>query len=161
MIIGPHYHGDDDREMIVLQHDVYHKALGIIVEECRRFYVLANALAGVKEELPTCENLQVDHRTLQNAHDILAAVWRYKTNCIQLKLPLVDSAGQQLPETKILTMNDWLMWLTSEVKSWADSPWLVRFVWTIIENQNTKPGYDAEESLTEGLYERFRDVPWV
>ena len=31
------------------------------------------------------------HRTLQAAHDLLAAAWRYETSIRQLKLPLAET----------------------------------------------------------------------
>ena len=53
----------------------------------------------------------------------------------------------------------WLDWLLEEVRSWKDSPHLVRLVMQILTNQNQPVGYRAETALRYGLIDRYSDVP--
>ena len=73
MIVGCSFDGDWDDRLKWEQHDVYGKALGIIVRGCRDHLNLAILLLQVQwpegwESIPS-----IDHRTLQDTHDILAA----------------------------------------------------------------------------------------
>lgn len=58
-------------------------------------------------------------------------------------------------------MNQWLAWLKAEVAAWRDDPHLVRCVMTICNNQNSKPGYAAEEELLRHLLGRFKALTWI
>jgi hypothetical protein len=97
-----------------------------------------------------------DHRTIQAAHDVLAAVWRYRTNSVQPGLPL----GRTERDAPMGTQG-WLPWLRAEVDGWRNQPRLIALVLTILANQNNPPGYKAEEQLERLLRERHADVPWI
>ena len=81
-----------------------------------------------------------DHRTLQRAHDLLAAVWRFRHDARQFELsldvchprwsrPLVDREAPVKPHDLLAEVpGRWLDWLREEVDGWLHSPHLVRSV---------------------------------
>ena len=92
MIVGPLFDGDGhiDGHVMWRQHDVYYRALGIITNTCQEYVRLAHSLIGDPSTGWECIN-SYDHRTLQNSHDILAAVWRFRheNEVRQMALPVV------------------------------------------------------------------------
>ena len=105
-----------------------------------------------------------DHRTLQLAHDLLSAVWRFR---YETKLRQYES---QFEEQKALIeqprgdrpefVGHWLNWLQEEVDSWVHDPERVRLVVTILRNQNQPAGYKAEAALHWDIMMGYSDVPW-
>ena len=85
------FDGDNNKHVAWLQHAVYSQALWTIVKPCQDYMAFACRLLGDSREEEMGVNIEkFDHRTLQNcAHDILAAVWRFKfrANLLQLELP--------------------------------------------------------------------------
>ncbi len=154
MIVGSCFYGDDDMETARRQHDVYGEALGQIIAECNRLARFARDVVGdsVADGWGTTD--RVDHRTLQWAHDLLAAAWRYHNPVRQTVLELPEFQNPQTLEVR------WLDWLSKEVKSWMERPMLVREVQNVITNANTGVGYAAEARLSLALCERFEEVPW-
>ena len=185
MWVNSHFPGDGEIDMYIhrLQHNVYGEALSIIAKGCERHTEWANAILGYWdwERISTDK---FDHRTLQDAHDILAAVWRfrYSFKLRQFNFPvgLINSTD---PNYKIrwsrwsgwrewrrewerergmehqLTAH-WLNWIRSEIESWRDYPTLVRLVMKILANQNQPVGYQAEAELAWELLTSYDDVPW-
>lgn len=158
MIVCPLFNGDDDSLIAWKQHDVYPTALAIMVQSCNRLARFAKAVLD-DETHPTWGNIEsCDHRTLQGAHDILAATWRFRHDCRQAELDLDRGLLPPVPRTP---ENRWIGWLTQEVESWVYAPHLVRHVLLILANQNQPVGYDAEKRLCLALMDRFTDVPWT
>lgn len=155
MIVGNYFDGDEDRTTAWAQHDVYGKALDIIVTGCREHVTFAIDLLGLQWPKQWTTDFRYDHRTLQGAHDLLAAAWRFRTNSIQPVLPFggEDQGHEQ-------QMGAWLSWLRSEVSSWRHQLRLIALVMTILAEQNNELGYQAEDELAERLKLRFDDVPW-
>ncbi len=221
------FHGDNNDHVKWLQHAVYNQALWTIVEPCQEYTAFACRMLGENRGEELGVNIdRFDHRTLQDcAHDILAAVWRYKfrDKLLQLEIPFdrlippksnlishllwerevtevgklfvreLDFRGMTEMSERMLKhqeadygvhepivirgpitfgrrarlaaidldhMRQWLDWLRNEVRSWKQDPHLVRYVMTILTNQNQSEGYKAESFLTCDLIERFDDVPW-
>ena len=160
------------------QHDVYHDALRIIVRNCMGQAKLAHMVLydDWRERWNPSDGF--DHRTLQVAHDILAAVWR--RHAFATRLVPLPFDGRQFP----LPFEDvwdgdgpnfaerWLKWLEDEVKSWNyvnfwiwdsddHNARLIRLVVRILENQNIPVGYRAETELAWELISKFQYVvPW-
>lgn len=157
MIVGTYFDGDDDREVAWLQEAVYGDALARIVEECNDLASLARAILDdvTYEEWGTVSRF--DHRVLQDAHDLLAAVWRYRAPMRQLPLPFDDDTAADL-STRV--HRQWLAWLQVEVATWREAPTMVRQVQLALAHQNSGPGYEAEDRLRRLLRSRFPDVPW-
>ncbi|MDR5654661.1 hypothetical protein [Ruixingdingia sedimenti] len=156
MIIAPKFEGDDHLAAMDMQHQCYHDALSVLVSHCNRLTRFARDM--LEDSLhPTWGYVErFDHRTMQEAHDLLAAVWRCRTCGAQGRLPYENV--DPWPEPKVA---DWLSWLDNEVTSWIKAPRLVRAVQMILANQNQEQGYQAEEELAAALVARFPDVPWT
>jgi hypothetical protein len=152
MIVGPCF-PDDDMDVAWQQHDVYKKALSIIVNYVNLFGRAARHVLCDEEHETWGAVKQVDHRTVQSSHDILAASWRYKNtwNNPEFGFHLKQSA----------TLEDaWLYWLKNEVKSWINCPKIIRLFLIILSNQNEQVGYAAETKLGLTLFERHGSDTW-
>lgn len=157
MIVGTFFDGDDDTKIAWKQHDVYGEALGAIIGTSNRLALFAKSLLDDKSHanwgtIETC-----DHRTLQGAHDLLAAAWRFRHDFRQSELPLERQPEPLVPHTP---ENLWLWWLRDEIEEWVWQPELVQRVQLILANQNKPVGYAAESRLCLALLDRFQDVPW-
>lgn len=156
MIIGTCF-DDDSVEAGWIQHDVYYDALRIIRTECRDMTVRAASLLG--QEPPSVIKIDgIDHRSLQTAHDLIAATWRFRSQIVQRHLPFADGEADLDQDNKLA--DRWLLWLKQEVRSWYDAPHLVHQLMTIVEHGNTDTCYAAEDALGKSLLERYADVPW-
>lgn len=167
MIVAPQFQGDD-MALAEMQHDVYADALSIIVRRCKRFARMAIAILGGDSKHPQWDDApRFDHRTLQFAHDLLAAAWRYETNPPQSSLPLPQDRPKREYEADTPD-GRWLQWLDAEVASWLHveaGPWdegqqKIRFVLEILANQGKPAGDEAGAGLAQLIYRRFRHVPW-
>ncbi len=154
MIVGSFFEGDVDMEVAGKQHDVYSQALGIIVSRCNLYAEFARFVLDDTGHREWGRIDRFDHRTLQHAHDLLVAVWRFRHDYRQLALPFMRK--EPLDETPRL----WLDWLRREVEGWIRYPDRVRLVQLILTNQNERRGYLAEAELSVNIMDGFTDVPW-
>ena len=162
MIVGSYFDGDDDTGLAWKQHDVYGQALQIMVSTCNRYAAFAKGvLDDISKTLLRDINhhewgniYRCDHRTLQDAHDLLAAAWRFRHDFRQGALPFGDIEPPKAVELL------WLDWLHNEVSNWIDRPYLVRSVQAILVKQNKFTGYLAESKLSVDIMHCFTDVPW-
>ncbi|MGB3408800.1 MAG: hypothetical protein WBA67_15050 [Jannaschia sp.] len=152
MICAPAFDDDDADDLRTVQEDVYGTALRVIVTLC-------NSASGrfrpdPEETRPTDWGKveRFDHRTLQNAHDLLAAAWRYRR---KITLAPDRSFWPSQPPS-----SNWLSWLQAEIGAWQEQPHLVRGVLRILSHQNVKKGYAAEARLALDIMARFDRVPW-
>jgi len=152
MIVGRLFEGDDADSVAWSQNDVYGQALGIIRSGCASEVATAARILDLEAPEWTQATEGIDHRTLQTAHDVLAAAWRFRADAGQGRLPL--TVPQDLA-------TEWLAWLRAEVRSWRERPTLIHLVGMIITNQNTTSGYAAEDRLVVALMGRFDEVPWT
>lgn len=153
LIVGTFFHGDDDNVLARAQHDIYGDALGILLSSCNRFTRFSKAVLNDTEHVNWGQIESCDHRTLQRAHDLLAAVWRYE-NASQQKNFHFSTHKESSPELL------WIDWLRKELSAWIDHPHLVRSVQLILANQNKPIGYAAESRLCTDIVDRFHSVPW-
>ena len=156
MIVSSLFQEDDGDDVMWMQHDVYNEALGIISGACQEYMNLAHRILDDdqhKWEVIT----SYDHRTLQRAHDTIAAAWRFRwlPSLRQMEFPW-DQGREGCPDFA----GHWLKWLEEEVSSWKHNPLLIRLVVTIVQNQNVPVGYRAEGDLNVELLLRYEDVPW-
>lgn len=162
MWTGARFKGDDCKEFQRVQFEAYQEAIRIIVDECDRLTQFAKRLLNDTEHHAWGEHEErFNHHTVQEAHDLLAAVWRYyhhEQRQGQLRFP------KQLPcptpqETPLRAV--WLEWLKEEISNWKSEPELVRSVQVVLSNYNTKIGDAAERRLTRGIMQRFNWIPWT
>ena len=159
MFIGSIFESDDDVNIMRIQHNSYGDALYIIQTGCMRHIDMAKSMIlhdsnrdNYKEwgHVPN----YTDHRTLQWAHDLLAAAWRY--SLITEAIPLVFA-----PPGKIPYYNSyWLSWLRDEIDSWWRFPEMVRAVQIILLNQNMPFANHAEKVLAYWIVYKFDKIPW-
>ena len=158
MIVRSGYFKDDgaDIEAQWEQHAVYDAALRTIVTTCNRHTNFACSLLEDSRHKTWGTIHCYDHRTLQDAHDLLAAAWRFQDggNYRQGKLPF--EGENPFDEVQVL----WLDWLRHEVDGWTASPHLIRSVQKILSNQNKLLGYMAESKLCLDIFDRFSNIPW-
>ena len=158
MIVGKFFEGDDDTAIAWSQHDVYHHALGTIIQTSNRLTLFAKLLLDDESHANWGRIENCDHRALQDAHDLLAAAWRFHNDFRQSELKLERGPEPLVPQT---LENLWIWWLRDEIEKWVWQPALVRKVQLILANQNQPVGYAAESSLCLALLDRFHDVPWL
>ena len=158
MWVAPLFKGDGEIDSYVMwrQHDVYDSALRIIVTICQDYERNARAILEVDLDHECVTSL--DHRTMQDAHDIMAAGWRSRW---ELRLRQFDLPFEERTPEEPAFMNHWLAWLRAEVRSWPSRhPLLVRTVLDILHNQHSPEGYKAEALLTSELEGFYGDVLW-
>lgn len=136
MLIYEYFDGDSIA-LAQTQHEVYGEALNIIIAKCKGH-------VDSQRTLPRAETVKqvIDHRTLQVAHDIVAAAWRHA----------VLVSDQNISE------DGWLGALAKEVDAWVDQPRLIFLICCIMDNQNCETGYEAEDALRDMLIERYRHI---
>lgn len=155
MWVADYFHGDNDPSTRIswIQNEVYKDALRIIVDGSLGHIRAAHSLVGSEHPDNLNRFGKFDHRTLQLAHDVIAAAWRY--HCLITEMPLFFHTDRT---TRIA--NKWLTWLQTEVNVWFDQPNIVRNLIIVLANQNVENGYRAEDLLTKALVQRFWIVPW-
>ena len=154
MIVAHYFDGDDDEEVAQLQQDVYGEALGIMVARCNEHARFARGVLNDTRHHDWGTVYTFEHHTLQNAHTVLAAAWRFRNDHRQPELPY--EPGNPLERVQ----RHWLDWLNQEVADWTTQPNLIRLVQLILTNQNDVPGFTARAQLGLELLGRFSDVPW-
>jgi len=158
MIIGTLFDGDDDNQTKDVQKKVYGEALTIIVGGCREHVRAAEAILLTRNIWAEAflTKSAFDHRTLQWAHDILAAAWRFRSGAIYPSFSFDGDGAHQAQ-----TSEAWLGWLRSEVDRWPRfHPSLIRSVAAAVVNSNTERGEAAEDSLLLQLLDVYENVPW-
>jgi hypothetical protein len=91
---------------------------------------------------------------LQTPHDLLAAVWRFRTGRIHPVLPF-----QEPEEWRTTTEDAWLGWLSNEIEKWRElDPFLIRAVAYALAIEMPEP--PQAPSLSHQLLYTYRDVPW-
>lgn len=157
MLVHPNYFEDDeDTDAQWEQHAVYDKALSIIVSACNRHTNFARSLLEDSRHKTWGTINCYDHRTLQAAHDLLAAAWRFQDGGSYRQGKLPFEGEDSFDEVQVL----WLNWLHHEVDEWTSRPHLVRSVQIIVSNQNKPLGYMAESKLCLDIFDRFSYMPW-
>ncbi len=141
MIVGAMFDGDDYEGLQLQQHDAYAQALSIIVNEAKRRLDLAERLVG-----PTALGNEVrldrwDHHVLQDAHDLIAALWRLRFGHTQPPLPLGGFHLEALA-------TQWLEWLHQHVSDMSQEQ--MRDV-LMLGYMDSDPYHSAEERLLGGL----------
>lgn len=147
MIVGTYFDGDNDDALKWQQHVRYRDAVGIIAHAWREYFKNAAIMLG-QDAVALPERF--DHRTLQAAHDYLAAWWRWKH----------DRRDPYFEGMEPVTVDDWLLWLGHEVKAWPiQAPHTIQLVVGVLLSQNTDVGYAAEDALQDELRCCYTGMP--
>lgn len=139
------FEGDDYEALQWQQHDAYQQALSIIVNEAKARLRRAEALVG---DTPLGDEVRLDrfdHHVLQDAHDLLAALWRLQNGHFQPPLPLsglhVEAFATQ-----------WLEWLKRKVSVMDDHS--MRDV-LLLGYMDPDPHHSAEQRLLSALHDEL------
>jgi hypothetical protein len=155
MIVTSMFEGDDDTHLMWLQHDVYGAALDNIVSRVKDYNDFAEAYLNVRRgDFPR----SYDYRNLQQAHDVLAACYRFRHPAQQFELPFEGTVPRG--ELDMCVVKTWLNWLKDECISWFVEPRLISHIRDLIVEADVEFLKYWEEDLHFRLVERFRDVPW-
>lgn len=151
------YDGDKDNKLAWLQHDCYYSSLSIM-----RSHALTSAEEPTKSLLAATGS--IDHRTLQNGHDDLAAAFRhhFKT-CSGYTITNQDSFfGQHHTNSRQKTdfelIDEWQNWLENWLK---DKTEIGEAIARVVLNQNNEEGYAAERELRHLIRLEFSQIGWI
>jgi len=150
------FEGDNNEVMKLIQHDIYNDLLGYLFSYSASRYLDDIKYTWISPDfVPKIRNLNgFDHRTLQGAHDLIAAYFRYL---------LSDSFPQNLFPEKFEIINFytiiWKEYYLQEVALLGEIEPIAEMIVTAVGFQNTERGYDAEDKLRELLKERYKLMP--
>lgn len=163
MIVGSSFKGDNNDTLKRVQHSLYWALLPLLLKYAKQNYMEAANILGVRTKLTDkiTDISSFDHRVLQEAHDIIAAYYRYKypDKEGQLVFPCVcsDSDGKVSLEKALseLYEKEWCEFWYKETKELTRDGAIIRAILMSVVYQNTEKGYDAEELLNSLLKERY------
>jgi hypothetical protein len=147
MLVYDQFEGDDTG-LALRQDAVFSAAVDTIIALCERHYDHACTIARVPADRWPEDDRGLDRKVLQEAHDVLAAAWRW-----QIAPPQPQLALEWPP--RAFDMADWLHWLRDEVDAWHTEPDLVLAVVSIVAD-----GPEAAPLLAGALRMRHAGVPW-
>lgn len=134
MICVPNFPGDDDKRLFDMQHSCYSKALWMIVEAARERFVDAESVMRCSSPISVQVHAlrAIDHRTVQDMHDLVAAWYRFKKRTERL-----------FPFDYDLT-EDWLRFARADAVALSKSADFVTGVLDACIYANTEIGYAGE-----------------
>lgn len=129
---------------MLAQHKAYNASLNIMVTECYAIYQNAREILkdfGPDPLLGPLENLEYDHRCLQDHHDHLAAYWRKQSGYMRPQL---------LKKSEEEYVGEWQAWLQNEIRGWFfHSPTVITTFRSVLTSD--KIGGLVAESCSEGF----------
>ena len=154
MMVGSEFPGDNNRTLMDVQHSVYGEMVVRLFTGPRDRYLAAAALLRVDDKLSKLLRSMdgFDHRTLQLAHDRIAAFFRFAH----------DDGGQlQLGETdtnyRQRVADSWREFVLTEVERLTTDNEFTRAICTATAFGNKGPGVVAEHWLDQFLRDRYRE----
>ena len=158
MIICDVFEGDNNETMKLIQHDTYSKLLGYLFSNSASRYLDDIKYTWVSPDFVSkIRNLKsFDHRTLQYAHDLIAAYFRFIFS---------DSFPSDLFPEKFdiisFFTSIWKEYYLQEVAILSKIEPIAEMIVTAVGFQNTERGYDAEDKLHELLLQRYQSMPML
>ena len=153
--MGARFPGDENETLQLIQHRLYWELLFDLYECSRRQLIRAADLLDHETELTSRlrEIRRFDHRTLQDAHDMIAAYYRFAYDPRgQIPLFLDGMSYEQYLET------EWREWYSSEVVSLSENDDVARSITLAVAYENTEIGYVAEDRLKALLECRYLEL---
>jgi len=153
MWVASRFPGDDWTSVMWIQHDMYGPFLWELFDIARRKYIDAERTLGVN----TVSGILVkpedgfDHRVLQDAHDMIAARFRFLNQ--DRMHPELPFEGQKDDRKRIEGL--WRDYWRTEIDRLTNIPLFTKAVVTAIAFQNTDVGYTAENDIKRILYEEY------
>ena len=155
MIVGKRFPGDENPILMGIQRDRSGQMIGHLFEFAKIRYFRAIQFVGVDTEL--AKKLRgkewFDHRVLQEAHDIIAANFRFRFDPGgQMILPFEDMSYKEY-----LAIS-WIKFFIEEAKELAEYDITAKMILTAFGYENTEIGLQAEKNLEIILQERY-EIP--
>lgn len=152
MIVSSVFPGDMNEPLMLIQHDLYWSLIGFLYTCAKQRYLEAIHLTGVETELSRRikDKPSFDHRVLQDAHDTIAAYFRFAHDDGG-QMPLF-SEGRTYEENLRKTWSEF--WYT-EVRRLVSFDPIVIAILTATAYENSDPGYAAETHLRQLLREQY------
>jgi hypothetical protein len=137
--------GDNNRTLMEVQHGVYSEMVARLFAGPRERYLAAAALLGIENDLSKRLRSMnsFDHRTLQLAHDRIAAFFRFSDDGGQLQLSESESDYRRRLEEA------WREFVLSEVGRFTTDDEFASAVCTATAFANKERGFAAERWLDE------------
>lgn len=152
MWVGTEFSGDDNKTLKEVQFKVYGEMLLRLFSRPRDRYLDAARLIQVETDMAVRVRAMdgFDHRTLQTAHDLIAAWYRYsQDDGGQLRL------GESPDDYEKRLLQDWREFFQQEVAYLTLQDEFTRDILTAVVFSNTERGYSAEAGAREYLKERY------
>jgi hypothetical protein len=148
MLCYPRFPSDDDERLFEIQRLSYSKALWIIVDAARERYLDAEAVLRcyASMSIQVRQLCSIDHRNVQDIHDLIAAWYRFKRRTERL-FPLEPDLKQ-----------DWCEFATTEARELSASADFVTGVLDSCVYANTDCGYAGERRAKWIQRERYREM---
>lgn len=157
MIVTSVYRNDDNALLMSVQHDDYMRSVGSIFRAATNALVRADDLLGT--ELLIVEKARAvttfDHRTLQGAHDILAAAYRYRHDDGG-QMMLFEEASAKAARYCV----HWRAWLGEQLHDLVEYPQFVRSVVESVVFANSVMGALAEMRTCGLLHSHYSTGDW-
>lgn len=167
MMVGSEFAGDSNETLKMIQHDLYGALSGYLYHYARERYLKAIGLVGVETELsrileekePIRYSPQgrgfwdFDHRVLQDAHDHIAAYFRFAHDDRGQRALLFE--GQK--DEEVLSQK-WSEFFHKESRELAEIEATNLAILGAVAFQNTEQGYRCEKQLREALRQRYGEL---
>lgn len=158
MILGVNFKGDENEDLKRTQYASYSANVYLIINSAKYAFILADEIT--QSNSPIATRLRriehIDHHDLQFAHDILAAVFRFKFQ---------DGKQLQLGETPQTQMHrysvSWRSWLIDELAKLKTQAEFVRLVAEIIAEPNELKKASFKGKLKDLLLYYYDDPEWI
>ena len=158
MIISSVYENDCNQLLKDVQHGEYGRSVGNIFNAARSAFLQADAILGTKLLIAekAREVQAFDHRVLQDAHDILAAAFRYRHDDGG-QLALGESSDAQ----RLRYLIEWTQWLEEQLHELVMYRQFARSVVECVIFSNGEAGYIAENRLCDLLLIHLSAGDWM
>ena len=155
-MIASRFDGYNNQTLMDVQHKTYGDMIGWLFGSARRRYLDAGRLLNVETDLTEALRGQTtfDHRTLQGAHDLIAAYFRFAhDDGGQLRF----DESEQPPLYEIRIWRSWTRFFRDEVRDLLqDDEFTLGVLYAAVyANQDT--GTAAEQQINLFLEDRYRD----
>lgn len=153
MIVGKRFPGDENTILMGIQDYHYGEMIGHLFRFAGIRYLRAIQFVGVDTELAEKVRGKVGFDLLQEAHDIIAANFRFRFDPGgQMILPFEDTSYEEYLKIS------WIKFFIEEAEELAEYDITAQMILTAVGYENTEIGYQAEKKLEQLLQERY-EIP--
>jgi len=157
MIICKVYPSDDNKTLKRIQNDHYSSYVSELFSAAKKKFIQADAILNANLKITASAKIieHFDHRVLQDAHDIIAATYRYRFD---------DGSQRDLfesdDELRNRYLEGWAEWFFAELETLVNHPDFVRSVVECVVFANSQPGRIAENMLCSVLITHYGLEDW-